>query len=432
MKKFLVLFVALLLALPAISYAGSVTSRWDVTIGGFVKADFGYADQGVGADGFIANRRARDGFENVYDEYGNYFNAAGEGRLNFLIKGPETWGAKSSAFVEGDFRGGWGAAASYGLFQLRHAFLKFDWTKDTLIIGQTWQAWGLMPCFCVLNVNELGPFNKGGRVPQITWTHGFTKQLSTTVSMSSPYGALGSTVGQNTVNRWSKYPQLAGEVNYKTDAMGKIGPWMLQFGVGGFIGREKLPYADDGTTELPITSFTPGGNQQTAAHWRDEERTIWGLSFKGFVPIICERKPDQKAGALGFGYAIFTGQGHNAYQGPLQVVSYLRGTGESRDLATPTFWGGWGQLFFYLTNTVSTNVQYGQVKYNASQSYRAANVNTVKDVRHYIWNIIWDPNPAVRVGAQLSRVYTQYMAPTATLRDNGAFNEVRIAAYYFF
>ena len=49
MKKFIVIALALFLAIPAISFAGSATSRWDVTIGGYIKADFGYATQGQGA-----------------------------------------------------------------------------------------------------------------------------------------------------------------------------------------------------------------------------------------------------------------------------------------------------------------------------------------------------------------------------------------------
>ena len=50
MKKFIVITFALFLAIPAISFAGSADSRWDVTIGGFIKADFGYTTQSQGAD----------------------------------------------------------------------------------------------------------------------------------------------------------------------------------------------------------------------------------------------------------------------------------------------------------------------------------------------------------------------------------------------
>ena len=51
MKKVLIVVVALLLALPAASFAGSATSRWDLTIGGFVKVDAGYTSQADGSSG---------------------------------------------------------------------------------------------------------------------------------------------------------------------------------------------------------------------------------------------------------------------------------------------------------------------------------------------------------------------------------------------
>ena len=103
MKKFLVLFVAVMLALPAMSYAGSASSRWDLTIGGMVKFDLMYADQALTPEVTFAERKS-DTRESSRDEYGALTWASGESRLNFLVKGPDTWGAKTSAFIEGDFR----------------------------------------------------------------------------------------------------------------------------------------------------------------------------------------------------------------------------------------------------------------------------------------------------------------------------------------
>jgi hypothetical protein len=68
----------LFLALPAISLAGSATSRWDLAIGGYVKLDMGYADQGVGADYSTAQRGSYNGNQNIDDEYGNFYMASGE------------------------------------------------------------------------------------------------------------------------------------------------------------------------------------------------------------------------------------------------------------------------------------------------------------------------------------------------------------------
>ena len=73
-------------------------------------------------------RESKGGYDNLADEYGNYFSAGGETRLNFLIKGPDGWGAKTIGFIEGDFRGATGGS-NYGTFALRHAFMKMQWAK---------------------------------------------------------------------------------------------------------------------------------------------------------------------------------------------------------------------------------------------------------------------------------------------------------------
>ncbi len=58
MKKVVILFVAVMLALPAMSFAGSATSRWDLTIGGMVKLDYFYADQSSNQDITYAERQS--------------------------------------------------------------------------------------------------------------------------------------------------------------------------------------------------------------------------------------------------------------------------------------------------------------------------------------------------------------------------------------
>lgn len=433
MRKSTLFLLVLVMLAPVICYAGSATSRWDVTIGGFVKADFGYADQGVSADSYVANRKSHGNTENVYDEYGNYYNAAGETRLNFLIKGPETWGAKSSAFVEADFRPT--GNSSYGLFNLRHAFLKFDWPTTSLIIGQTWQPWGYLNSYVYLNVNDLLTFNRGQRQPQITLSKKFGNQFTTAISLFSPVNTLSSTVGEQVVNSYSRsgYPQLAGEINYKSECLGKVGPWMLQFGLGGFYGIEKVAFnsATGSTTGTTTSTFTAGGNAATATHFSSDNINAWGISFKGFIPIIPQKKPGALANSLALAFQTFTGQDWNGVYlaSAVQVPSYRRA---GFDFAAPTFYGGWGQIMYYFTDRFFTNLEYGQIKFNESRSFRASNPDVPLNLRQYIVNFIYDVNPAVRLGVEFSRYYTKYAAPKSGLDDYGQFNSVRIAAIYFF
>jgi hypothetical protein len=447
MKKSALWLVVLCILVPVISYAGSATSRWDVSIGGFVKADFGYADQGASADSYLPARKSGSS-ENVYDEYGNYYNAAGETRLNFLIKGPDTWGAKSSGFIEGDFRPT-STGTSYGLFSLRHAYMKFEWPKTSLLIGQTWQPWGYLNSYVYLNASDLLIFNRGQRQPQITLTRKLTKELSGTISLFSPYNTLSSTGGENVVNSYTRsgYPQIAGEVNWKSEKLGRIGPWMLQFGLGGFYGVEKPAY--NATTGALQTTSTAGagGNASTATHFGSDTVSAWGASFKSFIPIIPEKKPGALANSLALAWAVFAGQDWNGtyFGSAVQVPTYNQG---SFDYAAPNFYGGWGQIMYYFTDKFSTNLQYGAVRFNLSRARRSlgANANLPLNLDQYMVNFIYDANSAVRLGVEFARYYTKYAGPGVTptpstnptsyplngLKDYGAFNSVRFAAIYFF
>ena len=85
MKKFIVVAIAVFLTIPAISFAGSATSKWDLTLGGYIKFDMGWADQGVNADYAIAARDSRGAYESRVAEYNSMFAAGGEGRLWWIV-----------------------------------------------------------------------------------------------------------------------------------------------------------------------------------------------------------------------------------------------------------------------------------------------------------------------------------------------------------
>lgn len=462
MKKVLLVVLALLLAVPAVSFAGSATSRFDVTIGGMVKVDMGYNSQGNAADTTVAQRASTSSTKNILDEYDNSFMAAGETRLNFLVKGPDAWGAKTSAFIEGDFRGGAGgaaagAAASYGLFSLRHAFMKFDWPTSSLLIGQTWQSWGILPCFCLLGNNDLGPFLKGVREPQITYTQSFGKDWSLALSIFEPTNSMNSVGGSNLVNDYTRagYPHLSAEALWKSDACGKIGPWMMQFGVGGFIGQEKVTYVTGTNTRGGVVTGTTAGvtGAQYATDFSDDKVTSWAASFKWYIPIIPEKKPDQMGGSLGLAGVVFRGQNMTRYAPfltPAGPGSYDRDTTTTgNDYVAPAVWGGWGQLFYYLNDQWSVNFQYGTARATYSEVVSAAFPFAWERVDHYIANLIYDVNPAIRLGLEGSYVTTRYAAPLSVstttangtsaggtgsgiVKTDGHMWGARFAAYYFF
>jgi hypothetical protein len=454
MKKFIVIALALFLAIPAISFAGSATSRWDVTIGGYIKADFGYTTQSQGADYAVALRESKNGYENLGDEYGNYFSAAGETRLNFLIKGPDGWGAKTIGFIEGDFRGATGGS-NYGTFALRHAFMKMQWENDALTIGHTWQKWGLMPSFAnvLLGWNMLGAFLKGSRQPQIMWDHTFTKNFNMSFGIISPTDAYGTAGGAQKVDSFtqSPYPFFEGEFSYTSDGCGKIGPWQMLFSLSGFYGWQRPIYATQATTSTNY-ACTATGCAGTVVNnpyaYDDKLETAWGAAFKGFIPIIPEKKGD-KGGALSLSGIIFASQNPSWYMGPLTQSSYNRGTSSYPDYAYPRIFGGWAQMTYFFTDKFFISGWYGQMDYNNSKRFKNAtnasgayvNNNVVTGETQYIVNVSYDVNPAMRLGVEWDYIKTQYANNGATLPGsdpalyagkNGSMNAFRFGAWYFF
>lgn len=419
MKRFLVILVAVMLAVPMASFAGDATSRWDVAIGGFVKFDMGYADQALGAD-YDRALRDSDVAENMGDEFGNLYTAAGETRLNVLIKGPEGWGAKTTGFVEGEFRGST-SASTYGAFSLRHAYMRMQWKNDTLTIGQTWQKWAYIPLYSniLLGVNMLTAFDRGRRQPQIMWDHNFNKNLSFSVGVISPNNSMG-TFGNTRVDEFSLsgYPFGEAEVRWTSDACGKIGTWQMLFALGGFYGQNR--------------KIIPSITTPTAPDYDDELVDAWGLAFKGFIPIIPEKKGN-KSGALSLYGMLFTTQNPSWYLGSLAVGPYNRGTSRNPDYAVPVLTGGWGGVSYWFTHNLFASFWYGYSRYHFSDRFirRIATDSTVETQQQYAFNLSYDVNDAMRLGIEYDHIRTGY-AKQSLLSSTGHLNSVRVGAWYFF
>ncbi|MBQ7061735.1 MAG: hypothetical protein IJM88_00410 [Bacteroidales bacterium] len=90
-------------------------------------------------------------------------------RLNVAVHGPDMLGAKTMAFVEGDFTGS--TNASNNDLRLRHAYLQLDWGHSRLLGGQYWHPMvvhEIMPNTRPLNMGA--PFHPYARYNQVRYT----------------------------------------------------------------------------------------------------------------------------------------------------------------------------------------------------------------------------------------------------------------------
>ena len=89
-----------------------------------------------------------------------------QSKLTLKITGPDAFGAKTSGFIEAEFFGN--ANTNLNVFRLRHAYVKLNWTKTELLIGQFWHPMYEVGCTPEVISADAGlPFKVYARNPQL-------------------------------------------------------------------------------------------------------------------------------------------------------------------------------------------------------------------------------------------------------------------------
>jgi len=458
MKKTLVIMLALFLAIPAISYAGSATSRWDLTIGGNIKFDMGWSDQSGGESGNamwtggIPDRNPASGVNTFYNKYGAQLWGAGETGLNFFVKGPDAWGAKTHALIVGDFTGFWGVGTdgtlsvpgAYNTFDLVIAEMGFDWENTSVTAGVSGSFWG-QPMTWTESVgwNTINLGGKGGApvFPQVTAVERFTKNWSAGFGIMSPYNTINQLqspagfVGAGNTYQFFETPMPAfeGKIVYSSDSCGKIGPWQLLVEADGFWGQVRYIFAN----------------------LDNKDENEWNVDLKMVLPIIPEHNGN-KAGALLFDWEVFMSQGAgqigswDANAGGGWLTAYFPTRTDPEDLASAPLWGAYLHAKYYITDAVGFNAWYAYTSSDPSRAMikefafnqgaaagfptggASALEGAVTSMQAYAANIVYDVNPAVRLTFEWDYTVAQYKPAITGFKGNGSNNDWRISAYYFF
>ena len=91
-------------------------------------------------------------------------------RLGLRINGPDMLGAKTSAFIEGDFTGA--TNATINNLRLRHAYIDLNWKHHRLLAGQYWYAMVIHEIMPMTNPLNMGaPFHCYARQPQVRYEY---------------------------------------------------------------------------------------------------------------------------------------------------------------------------------------------------------------------------------------------------------------------
>ena len=199
-----------------------VEKEWDVSVYGFIRSDYIW-DTRKSAQVREYNLNLYP-LDEVLDTNGDDLNAVGASnflsvvsRLGVKVKGPNVWGAKMSGTLEGDFFGN--TEASIGLLRLRHAYASMEWSKTTLIIGQTWYPTFIPEVFPgVANFSTGIMFNPFGWASQIRLKQNLSKEISIAITAYkerefTTQTATGGT--QNSASFNSALPTLHGQFQYR-------------------------------------------------------------------------------------------------------------------------------------------------------------------------------------------------------------------------
>ena len=236
MKKLIYLLVVILL--PSIAFSQkSDEKKVKATFYGFVKTDmFWDTRQTVSArEGHFLLFPApvnEDAVGDDINDKANFNFLSIQSRVGVSVSGPNVLNAKLSGKIEGDFFGQ--LNTNIGLFRLRHAFVKLNWTKTELLIGQYWNPMFVTDCFPgTVSFNTGSPFQPFARNPQVRLSHimGIAKVMVVANSQSD-YTSRGpnpldpsKSIASAKFMRNSALPELSAQVQLKPTTN-------LLFGIG--------------------------------------------------------------------------------------------------------------------------------------------------------------------------------------------------------
>lgn len=213
------------LTLTGLCFSQEKTAAPAISIYGFIRNDMNYdsrqnvfvregqldlypKDKDIQSDGKDYNKKSQLNILGILTRFG------------VKISGPDAFKAKTSAVIEGDFFGQ--SDVNIGLFRLRHGYVKLDWKKSALTLGQTWYPLFIPECFPgTVNFNTGIPIAPFGWAGQIKYTAKFTDKTSLSLTAYKPREFAVSNVNSadnaNAASMNAALPELNAHLQYKAE-----------------------------------------------------------------------------------------------------------------------------------------------------------------------------------------------------------------------
>lgn len=265
---------------------------WGVTIGGFICTDlFWDSREMVGArDGGILLYPAAprwDADDKDINATPSFNFLAMNSRLSVRISAPSVLKAQVGGFIEGWFMG----ASNDGMnnFALRHSYIRLSWSKNALLVGQTWHPMFTENCFAATLAASTGaPFQPFSRAPQVRFTQQLGKPLRLMLYANTQLDqpSVGLNGSSSEYLRRSAIPEAGFQFQYSKDHENAERNSSTHFliGIGADYKRliPRLVTADNHKTKKGVNC----GAALLFAHFKytknGEKRTSFGVKAKGF------------------------------------------------------------------------------------------------------------------------------------------------------
>jgi hypothetical protein len=390
-----------------------VKSKFDLSIGGFVKLDYAYNSVDFGNTGALTpGSGAIPRTTSVAGESDQSIFTARQSRIWLKVAGPEFVGAKTSALIEMDFYGDSGAAAESPQVRMRQAWGSIDWKNTGILFGQAYDIFGPMVASTI-------DFRSGAcfgtpnnpRVPQLRLTQKVNlsdaNTLKLVVGLQDP--------NQNGNNNQLANTNFGATVNVAAQAMF----------VSNALG------VSPGYWGLPMNSLTAGvfglfGSEKVALATGNKAVDSWGYGLYAFVPIMKSKDGRSRAMTM-----TFEGQAYMAANMAFNSATAHAFVGSVANPNAAKGYGFDGQLIFYPLQDLGITAGYGRRNaYNYAEYQNTADFQ--KSSTNIYANIAYDLNAAIRVAAEYQNVNTQYGVTTKSSAGTGTANIGRFTLLYFF
>lgn len=401
------------------------TSKFNLSVGGFVKLDYAYNSVNLGPTGYLIPSSGIPKSSSNNGQKDQSIFSVRQSRLWFKANGPALLGAKTTSLLELDFHGNLETVSTTENLnatpRIRQGYANLDWGTTQLLFGQTADAFTGGYSANTVDFSG-GSGGNGARNPQIRLTQrvnlSTNNALKLVVALQQPYqsnfldegksGAAGS-IGDS----WGSTPNVVGQALFISKALG-VSP--------GYFGQS-------------LNNFTTGfyglyGNQSV----RGESNKIasWGAGYYTFIPVLNSKDGKSRAKTLTVEGDVYVAA--NLAYGPSTSTSYV---GKPGDLNPARGYGIRTQALFFPVQDISIAAGYGRrgaINYNDYKN----NPNFQKYYQVIYANVNYDLNAAIRVAAEYQHADNSYGNVTsgtgnlAGTAQKGTANIGRLAFFYFF